>query len=126
MHVRRWIENASAELRGRMPVLRSLPAPTSGELKFPRGKADKLFRKVLCLTCAPLARGREILEEVIAANCWPADGYLEMQRRRVFLVAAARITGTDAEARVNFAMARQKQFILREERNFIEVVEATF
>jgi len=72
------------------------------------------------------ARGREILEEVIAANCWPADAYLEMQWRRVFLVAAARITGTDAEARVNFAMARQKQFILREERNFIEVVEATF
>ena len=107
-------------------TLRSLPAPTSGELKFLRGNADKLFRKVLCLTCALLARGHGILEEVIAANCWPADACLEMQWRRVFLVSAARITGTDAKARVNFAMARQKQFILREERNFIEVVEGTF
>ncbi len=32
----------------------------------------------------------------------------------------------DAEARENFAMAQNKRFILREERNFVEVVEGTF
>ena len=32
----------------------------------------------------------------------------------------------DQEAQENFAMARQKRFILREERNFVEVVEGTF
>jgi len=32
----------------------------------------------------------------------------------------------DEEAQENFAMARQKRFILREERNFVEVVEGTF
>ena len=33
---------------------------------------------------------------------------------------------SDAEAIENFAMARTKRFILREERNFVEVVEGTF
>jgi len=32
---------------------------------------------------------------------------------------------TDAEARENFAMAQGKRLILREERNFVEVVEGT-
>ena len=32
----------------------------------------------------------------------------------------------DPEARENFAMAQSKRFILREERNFVEVVEGTF
>jgi hypothetical protein len=32
----------------------------------------------------------------------------------------------DPEAQENFAMARQKRLILREERNFVEVVEGTF
>jgi hypothetical protein len=33
---------------------------------------------------------------------------------------------TDSEARANFAMAQSKRFILREERNFVEVVDGTF
>jgi len=33
---------------------------------------------------------------------------------------------SDPEARENFAMAQAKRFILREERNFVEVVEGTF
>ncbi|MDE3154322.1 MAG: NIPSNAP family protein [Acidobacteriota bacterium] len=33
---------------------------------------------------------------------------------------------TDPEARANFAMAQSKRFILREERNFVEVVDGTF
>ena len=33
---------------------------------------------------------------------------------------------SDAEAMANFHMARTKRFILREERNFVEVVEGTF
>ena len=33
---------------------------------------------------------------------------------------------TDAEARANFAAAQVKRFIVREERNFVEVVDATF
>ncbi len=32
----------------------------------------------------------------------------------------------DAESRENFAMARDKRFIIREERTFLEVVEGTF
>jgi NIPSNAP protein len=32
----------------------------------------------------------------------------------------------DAEGHENFAMAQEKRFILREERNFVEVVEGTF
>ena len=32
----------------------------------------------------------------------------------------------DAEGRKNFAFAQEKRFILKEERNFIEVVEGTF
>ncbi|HJZ79162.1 MAG TPA: NIPSNAP family protein [Pyrinomonadaceae bacterium] len=32
----------------------------------------------------------------------------------------------DSEARENFAMAQTKRFILREERNFVQVVEGTF
>jgi hypothetical protein len=32
----------------------------------------------------------------------------------------------DAEARENFAMAESKRLILREERNFVEVVDGTF
>jgi hypothetical protein len=32
----------------------------------------------------------------------------------------------DLEGRTNFAMAHAKQFILREERNFVEVVDGTF
>jgi len=32
----------------------------------------------------------------------------------------------DLEGRANFAMAHAKQFILREERNFVEVVDGTF
>ena len=32
----------------------------------------------------------------------------------------------DPEARENFAMAHAKRFILREERNFVEAVDATF
>jgi hypothetical protein len=32
----------------------------------------------------------------------------------------------DPEARENLAMAHSKRFILREERNFVEVVEGTF
>jgi hypothetical protein len=31
----------------------------------------------------------------------------------------------DADGRVNFAMAQEKRLILREERNFVEVVEGT-
>lgn len=34
--------------------------------------------------------------------------------------------GADAEARENFAMAQAKRFILREERNFVQVVDGTF
>lgn len=34
--------------------------------------------------------------------------------------------GHDAEARENFAMAQSKRLILREERNFVEVVDGTF
>lgn len=37
----------------------------------------------------------------------------------------ARLT-TDKEARENFEMAQSKRFIIREERNFVEVVEGTF
>lgn len=33
---------------------------------------------------------------------------------------------TDADARENFAMAQSKRMILREERNFVEVVDGTF
>jgi NIPSNAP len=33
---------------------------------------------------------------------------------------------SDAEGRENFAMAQSMRFILREERNFVEVVEGTF
>ena len=33
---------------------------------------------------------------------------------------------TDADARANFAAAQSKRFIVREERNFVEVVDATF
>jgi len=33
---------------------------------------------------------------------------------------------TDPEARENFQMAQTKRFILREERNFVEVVDGTF
>jgi len=33
---------------------------------------------------------------------------------------------TDPEAQENFTMARSKRFILREERNFVEVVDGTF
>lgn len=33
---------------------------------------------------------------------------------------------TDTEARENFALAQSKRFILREERNFVEVVDGTF
>lgn len=33
---------------------------------------------------------------------------------------------SDREARANFAMAQTKRLILREERNFVEVVEGTF
>jgi len=33
---------------------------------------------------------------------------------------------TDPEARANFAMAQEKRIILREERNFVEVVDGTF
>ena len=33
---------------------------------------------------------------------------------------------TDAEARANFEMAQSKRIILREERNFVEVVDGTF
>lgn len=32
----------------------------------------------------------------------------------------------DSEARLNFAFAQEKRLILREERNFLEVVESTF
>ncbi len=32
----------------------------------------------------------------------------------------------DAEARDNFALAQTRRFILREERNFVEVVDGTF
>ena len=33
---------------------------------------------------------------------------------------------TDPEAQANFAMAQEKRIILREERNFVEVVDGTF
>lgn len=33
---------------------------------------------------------------------------------------------TDPEARENFAFAQSRRFILREERNFVEVVDGTF
>jgi hypothetical protein len=33
---------------------------------------------------------------------------------------------TDPEAQENFRMARENRFILREERNFVEVVDGTF
>jgi hypothetical protein len=33
---------------------------------------------------------------------------------------------TDCEARANFALAQERRFILREERNFVEVVDGTF
>lgn len=32
----------------------------------------------------------------------------------------------DADARANFADAKSKRFIVREERNFVEIVDATF
>lgn len=34
--------------------------------------------------------------------------------------------GADSEARANLAMAQTKRFILREERNFVEVADGTF
>ncbi|MFI4969439.1 MAG: NIPSNAP family protein [Lysobacterales bacterium] len=34
--------------------------------------------------------------------------------------------GSDPKARANFAMAQNKRLILREERNFVEVVDGTF
>ena len=33
---------------------------------------------------------------------------------------------TDADARANFAAAQSRRFIVREERNFVEIVDATF
>ena len=33
---------------------------------------------------------------------------------------------SDKEARENFALAQSKRLILREERNFVEIVEGTF
>ncbi len=33
---------------------------------------------------------------------------------------------TDTEGKANFAFAQSKRFILREERNFVEVVDSTF
>lgn len=33
---------------------------------------------------------------------------------------------TDPEARENFAMAQSKRFIVKEERNFVEIVDGTF
>lgn len=33
---------------------------------------------------------------------------------------------SEAEARENFALAQRKRIILREERNFVQVVEGTF
>jgi NIPSNAP len=33
---------------------------------------------------------------------------------------------TDAEARANFAMAQSQRFTLREERNFVKLVDVTF
>jgi hypothetical protein len=33
---------------------------------------------------------------------------------------------SDPEARHNFAMAQTKRFVMREERNFVEIVEGTF
>jgi hypothetical protein len=33
---------------------------------------------------------------------------------------------SDSEARENFSMAQTKRFILREERNFVEIVDGTF
>jgi hypothetical protein len=33
---------------------------------------------------------------------------------------------TDSEGRANFAFARERRFILREERTFLEIVESTF
>ena len=37
-----------------------------------------------------------------------------------------RINSEDPEARANLEMARVKRFILREERNFLQIVDATF
>jgi hypothetical protein len=47
------------------------------------------------------------------------DSLASYERYRVRLKA-------DPDARANFAMAQSKRLILREERNFVEVVEGTF
>jgi hypothetical protein len=52
-------------------------------------------------------------------------GLLAFDSLASYEVYKARIK-SDPEARENFAMAQSKRFILREERNFVEVVDGTF
>jgi len=52
-------------------------------------------------------------------------GLIGFESLAAYEVYRARLR-TDTEARENFAMAQSKRFILREERNFVEVVDGTF
>lgn len=54
-----------------------------------------------------------------------AWGLIAFESLAAYEAYKARIR-TDKEALENFAMARDKRFILREERNFVEVVDGTF
>lgn len=52
-------------------------------------------------------------------------GLIAFENLRAYEAYKARLR-TDKEALENFAMARDKRIILREERNFVEVVNGTF
>jgi hypothetical protein len=54
-----------------------------------------------------------------------AWGLIAFESLAAYEVYRARLK-TDSEARENLAMAQTKRFILREERNFVEVVDGTF
>ena len=52
-------------------------------------------------------------------------GLIAFESLAAYEVYKARLR-SDAEARDNFATATAKRFILREERNFVEIVDSTF
>ena len=52
-------------------------------------------------------------------------GLIAFESLALYEAYKTRLKG-DAEAQENFAFSQSKRFILREERNFVEVVEGTF
>jgi hypothetical protein len=52
-------------------------------------------------------------------------GLIAFDRLAAYEAYRARLK-TDSDAQANFALAEEKRFILREERNFVEVVDGTF